>query len=252
MAYLLKGIESIDDELLHALKERGATFTELDLDWALVSETSSDDFLNHLYRPIEGKLNENIKIVTGEYAEIIKGLKKNYTDFIGHIVSDRVLILEDIAWEQKETSSVNSSWIVKLSKTPKMVQELTGWDYIIVTRKFWTDNMDRAQKAAMIFAELIRICKDDGSITKPTTGSCSLLTSTFGAGWLNKDVKLPDISVDRIEFVRLKKANGQITFAEIEGEVKNVEISTTDMPFDEEPLEYDEDDFDEMQEGEEE
>ena len=164
MAYLLK-IDNIDDHLAHVLMERGATYTEIDLDYAFISETSITGEWSHLYRPTEGRINEKNAIVNFEYEEILKGIKKNYKDYIGHIIPDRILIIEDTEWEQKETSSDNSSWKITIAKVPKMLQEITGWDYIIKTRKFWTQHMDNAQKAAMIFAELIRIDKEDGSIT---------------------------------------------------------------------------------------
>lgn len=225
MAYLIKGLETLDDDLIHALKDRNATFTELDLCNCLISETGHYDEWDHLYRPTEGYMNEKDKIVTGEYMDILIGLVRNYRDYIGHIIPDRLLIIEDVAWELKETSTDNSNWKIQIQKAPKLVREITGWDYIIKTRKHWNEHLDKAQKAAMIFAELVRIDKEDGSILKLTSRSYSVITSTFGSRWLDKDVKLPDISEERIGFVGFKRANGQLTFAEIEGETKEVEIS---------------------------
>lgn len=174
-------------------------------------------------RPLIGFINEKTRIVNDRYQDVVEGIKNNYEDQLGFISSRRLLFLEDTEWEMTEKTTPNSAWKITLQKAPKAIRDMFAVDYIIKTRKHWTDQMSEAQEAAMIMAELLRIDREKGSIAKLTSESYSKFSSTFGENWLSKDaMNFPDVSKEKVDLIGLPKANGQRTFFK-EIEISNVE-----------------------------
>lgn len=206
--FLVKG--ELSKEMLQQLGEEGTKVIQLDEYFAMVTEHHETDGCKIHNRPVNGYLNEKNRINNEKMWGVVDGIKKNYEAELGHISTRRILFLEDFEWERKENSNENSVWKINVAKAPKMIQELCGIDYIIKTRKFFTQYMTDGQVAAMVMAELLRIDKENGSIRKLTSESYSPFTSTFGSKWLEKGAQIAkDVSKERVELALIPTADGQ-------------------------------------------
>lgn len=205
--YLVDG--NLTEEQVTELKQSGCKMAHFADETVFVCDMREQE-VSIINRPVEGYVDEKNRIANARYHEMVKGMKKNYPDNLSLINVNRLLFVEDIEWERKEKATENSAWKIQIQKAPKLVHDTIGIDYILKTRKWWTDKMSDSQIAAMIMAELLRINSETGAIKKLTSESYSPFTSTFGAKWLEKGAgNIPDVSKVKVDFVGLPTADGQ-------------------------------------------
>jgi len=156
------------------------------------------------------RLNEKQIIDQTPYENIANKLKAEYASYIGHVIPSKILFVIDDEWEPTEKTSINSRWKIKIKKTPGMVRDLTGYDYIIDMRRFWLDQWTKAQTYAAVMSQLLRINAFDGTIFNYTEDYHSKMLATFGAEYLEPDTEIQNMLENKITIHGFEKANGQM------------------------------------------
>ena len=126
---------------------------------------------NYLYRPIAIKLIQKFEEVS-------------------HIIAEEILFIEDTEWKPKEGEK--RPWQARISKANKQLEAMTGYRYVLETRKYFTEAMSKEQIVALIYHELRHI-DVEGDIVKHDIEEWSNLIATLGAGWNSRRSNIIDI-----------------------------------------------------------
>ncbi len=147
---------------------------------------------NYLYRPIAEKL-------VAKFPEI------------SHIKPSKILFIEDTEWER---GIAKQPWIGQIKKSNKQLESMTGYEYVMEIRSYFTDKMSKAQIIALIYHE-IRHIHQDGSVLKHDIEDWSNMVTTLGKDWATTDHVIENILDDDFEgWDDLRKAGKQISMFE--------------------------------------
>lgn len=145
--------------------------------------------LRHFRRLDNGKFDDKHWIKSYLYRPIVKKLIEKFEE-IGHIKPDRILFIEDTEWEPKE--GIKRPWQARISRANKQLSSMTGYWYVIETRRYFTDNMSKEQVIALIYHELRHI-DSDGELIEHDVEEWSNVIATLGADWSSRRSKIVDI-----------------------------------------------------------
>lgn len=101
----------------------------------------------------------------------------------------KILYLEDKEWEP--TTAV-WNWKARIKKTNAQFYEGTGYDFIIETRKYYTEQMTREQLVLLIYHELRHI-GEDGKLKHHNIEEWNEIVATVGNDWSKKGQEVIDI-----------------------------------------------------------
>ncbi|PHV69223.1 hypothetical protein CS063_16915 [Sporanaerobium hydrogeniformans] len=96
-----------------------------------------------------------------------------------HIAEYKILFIEDRKWEP---GAAAYNWKARIKKTNLEFEAGTGYDYILETRKYYTEKISKEQLVLMIYHELRHIGKD-GEIIHHDIEDWSDIVATFGTHW---------------------------------------------------------------------
>lgn len=196
--------------------------TEVDADSAVLiySHDNSEACINRDHLTTL-RLDEK-NIITTHYNDIIKGLLDRYSCYLYLSSARDVCVIVDEAWQPPKEETKNAMWKADITKAPKDLRLLLGYEYVLRLRQHWIDRWSKPQLTAAIMSQLLRI-DWNGSITKYSEDVTSKLVSTFGAGYLDTTfVDIPDLlEGDEPIFLHdFPRADKQITVDEIQEVLK--------------------------------
>lgn len=145
--------------------------------------------LRHFRRLDNGKFDDKHWIKSYLYRPIAAKLIEKF-DEIGHIRPERILFIEDTEWQPKE--GTKRPWQAKVCKANKQLSAMTGYWYVIETRRYFTDLMSKEQVVALIYHELRHI-DTDGELIKHDVEEWSNIVATLGANWSSRRSQIIDI-----------------------------------------------------------
>ena len=156
-------------------------------------------------------------VLDQQYVDIAAAPCKHYRDILPPAVVPELLCFTiDTHWEPSEQSNDNSVWKIDIAKASKWLRNFTGYRYEIRLREFWVEEWSDAQFHAAILSQLLRIDPTgDGSIRKYSIEFQDALTATFGQGYLNRDVDIPDVLEEKVKIRQFREASGQITLDDL-------------------------------------
>lgn len=192
----LKVVEVDTGNVLHDIEFTGGydiTYNKLedggDLKYIRTLENGKyDDKLwikNYLYMPVAVKVIEKF-------------------EELNHITPKSILFLEDMNWEKKRGMRRKQKWIAKIAKTNKQLLAMTGYQYIMTIRNFYTKDMSDEQVVALIYHELKHI-GDDGQIENHDIEDWGNMVATLGTDWATTRGMIADILAEGFEFKELRK-----------------------------------------------
>lgn len=120
---------------------------------------------NYFYRPIAEKL--------------IKKFKELY-----HINPYSILFIEETEW--KPGATAKQPWVARIKITNNEFTSMTGYDYIMEFREFYTEKMQREQIIALVYHELMHI-DTDGKLREHDVQDWNNLVATLGVDWHRLD-----------------------------------------------------------------
>jgi hypothetical protein len=192
---------------------------ELADDNAVICANAPEVGVNHLRtrEDVEIRISEAC-VIDQRYTGIATKLCEQYAHIIPReVVPERICFVIDQHWEPTEAMSDNSKWKADAQKAPVWLRRLTGYAFVIRLRQHWITEWKPAQLAAAILSQLLRINpKGDGSVTKYSLDFQDVLTATFGIGYLEPGVDIPDLLATKIDLSHFRDASGQMSIYDLE------------------------------------
>ena len=148
--------------------------------------------LRYIHALEAGKFDEKKWVMNYRYKPIAYQLVNKFPE-LQHIDPAKILFLEDTEWEPGPAAK--RPWQARISKANKQLEAMTGYEYVLETRKHYTGDMQGAQLVALIYHELRHI-DWDGSIIKHDIEDWSNIVATLGADWSTTIAQIPDILDD--------------------------------------------------------
>ncbi|MFL0197785.1 putative metallopeptidase [Clostridium sp. WILCCON 0269] len=149
---------------------------------------------NQFYTPLAQKVKDKFKEKVPEFVSINinKILFIEDTDYIG----DEVKRDDEVMW---------------IKKAPKQLTILTGYEFIIESREFWTERISKEQIIALIYSCLKQI--DGDKLRTPDVKGWKEIIGTMGYGWETTMSPIPNIleGFDDSDFSMLKRADRQVS-----------------------------------------
>lgn len=154
-----------------------------------ITNTTDDGKLRHIRRLDNGKYDEKCWIKNYRYRPIAYKLVDKFKE-IEHVDPSKILFIEDLEW--KKPSDGKRHWIARIAKSNKQLYAMTGYEYVLTTRNYYTDNMSAEKLIAVIYHELMHI-DIDGSIREHDIEDWSNMVATLGADWMTTISSIPNI-----------------------------------------------------------
>lgn len=145
--------------------------------------------LKHFRRLDNGKFDDKHWIKNFIYRPIAEKLVKKF-DELGHIKPGRILFIEDTEWEPRDGDK--RPWQARIRKANKQLEAMTGYWYVIETRRYFTDNMSKEQVIALLYHELRHIDRN-GEIIPHDVEEWSNIIATLGIDWNSRKSQIIDI-----------------------------------------------------------
>ena len=158
------------------------------------------------------------------YLDTVQKLRNDYADWLSHVIPNNIMVEVDMVWELAEKTTENSRWAVKIKKTSAVERLFTGYEYKLQMKDYWIRKWSDAQFNAAILSQLLRINAEDGSVKNYSEGFNSKLISTFGEGYLDEHVSIPDVLQEKVHLKGFQKASQQVTLEDAGEESKVVQM----------------------------
>lgn len=168
-------------------------------------------------------INEKVALKQS-YLDTIVKLRNDYADYLSHVNPNNIMVEVDMVWELTEKTTENSRWSIKIKKTSATEELFTGYEYKLQMKDYWIRKWSDAQFNAAILSQLLRINSEDGSVKNYSESFNSKLISTFGEGYLDEHVSIPDVLQEKIHLKGFQKASQQVTLEDAGEESKVVQM----------------------------
>lgn len=170
--------------------------------------TNIDDSgkLHHIRELDNAKFGEKHWIKNFVYRHIAAQLVKKFEE-LRHIKPSKILFIEDMDYEDPENGK--PQWRAKISKANKQFTVMTGYEYILETRNYFIERMQREQIIALIYHELRHIGQD-GDMVKHDIEDWNNMIATLGTDWATTQAKIKDLLEDKILWKELEPLVKQI------------------------------------------
>lgn len=157
-----------------------------------------------------GKFGDKHWIKNYLYGPLAKRLIEKF-DEIRHIKSEKILFIEDTEWEP---GIAKQPWIARIKKANRELESITGYEYVMEIRGYYTDKMSKSQVIALIYHELRHI-HQDGTLIKHNIEDWGNMVATLGKDWATTMEAIENIlDDDFIGWDDLRKAGRQISMFE--------------------------------------
>lgn len=164
--------------------------------------------LKHIRKLDNGKYDEKHWIKNYIYRPIAIKLVQKF-DELDHIRPESILFIEDTEWEPKDLTK--HQWVARIKQANKELESMTGYEYVMELREFYTRNMTAEQVIALIYHELRHIDLD-GRIIEHDIEDWENMIATLGVDWNTTRAEIPNIlSEDFNEWDELRRAGTQIS-----------------------------------------
>ncbi|MFL0197309.1 putative metallopeptidase [Clostridium sp. WILCCON 0269] len=146
------------------------------------------------------------------YAPLAQKVKDKFKEKVPEFVSiniNKILFIEDTDYMGDELKRDDE--VMWIKKAPKQLTILTGYEFIIESREFWTERISKEQIIALIYSCLKQI--DGDKLRTPDVKGWKEIIGTMGYGWETTMSPIPNIleGFDDSDFSMLKKADRQVS-----------------------------------------
>ena len=172
--------------------------------------TNTDDSgkLHHVRELDNAKFGHKHWIKTWIYRPIVEKLVKRFEE-LKHIKPSKILFIEDMEWEEPESIKPKRHWRAKISNANKQFMEMTGYEYILETRNYYIERMQREQIIALLYHELRHI-DEYGDLQPHDVEDWNNMIATFGTDWATTQGKIKNLLKDEILWRELEPVVKQI------------------------------------------
>jgi len=142
-----------------------------------------------------------------EAREIIQKLCDQYPDELWAVRPDTIITL-GVSNKERPKSSNKMASIRPLKGATKALMQINNVNIRYLIELYWSDynEWNNAQKAAVIFHELIHIDSEVGKTVKHDVEDFRIMVDKLGVNWFN-DADLPNLLVTKVEFDKSMRPN---------------------------------------------
>ncbi|MDF2545801.1 MAG: hypothetical protein K0R93_699 [Anaerosolibacter sp.] len=152
---------------------------------------SDDGALRKIRKLDNGRFGDKHWIKNYLYRPIAERLVEKFPE-LKHVKPNLILFLEDVDFAP---GSAKNLWIAQMKLANKQLSAMTGYQYILETRSYYIDSMQREQLIALLYHELRHIDKD-GDIVKHDVEDWSNMVATLGIDWATTQATIQDLLSD--------------------------------------------------------
>lgn len=170
--------------------------------------TNIDDSgkLYHIRELDNGKFGEKHWIKNSVYRPIANKLIAKFEE-LQHIIPSNILFIEDMEW--KDPKNGKRPWMARISKANKQFSAISGYEYILETRNYFIERIQREQIIALIYHELRHI-DTFGDIQLHDIEDWNDMVATLGTDWATTRAKIKNLIEDEILWRELEPLAKQI------------------------------------------
>ncbi|MBU5437615.1 hypothetical protein KQI42_06330 [Tissierella sp. MSJ-40] len=162
--------------------------------------------LKHIRELDNAKFGDRYWIKNFVYRPIAKKLIEKF-DELAPINPLRILFIEDMEYEKP--SGGRNQWQAKVSKANKQFSAMTGYDYILETKNYFIERMNREQIIALIYHELRHI-DEYGDLQPHDIEDWSNMVGTLGKDWETTKAEIKNLIDDDIIWKELEPGAKQL------------------------------------------
>ena len=155
-------------------------------------------------------------VLRQEYQERAVQLVQEYFERLMYVAPRRIAFAVDENWKLKESATPNSKIKVDITRQGKLFALGDSFDFVVQIKGYYLERWSNAQINAAIMSQLLRINNSDGKILEYQDDAANPLVATFGAGYLEPGTVIPDLLKEHIHIREFRRADGQMTFEELE------------------------------------
>ncbi len=196
-------------------KDTGEKLEEIEFDGGyniIYNNKANQGNLKKIRKLDNGKFGDKHWIKNYYYRPIAEKLIEKFTE-IRHINPHKILFIEDTDWEEKKTTG--RTWMARTKIANKEFTDMTGYDYIIEFREFYTERMQKEQIVALVYHELRHI-GTDGKLVKHDIEDWENMVATLGVDWATTLGDIPDLIDELDEWDELNSAAKQLNVFRLE------------------------------------
>ena len=165
-------------------------------DLTLTDGTFSIQYVDGMTTKTVGKITSGQygkwRIETEQYFPIMLGLVNSTSTALAplnHIHPNTIIVLVDYEWEPKKDQK---TWVAAIKKTSEDLHAIWKYEYVLKLRNYFLKSMTDAQKAILIYHELLHIRKDGKVSPHHDVDDFSPIVTKFGVDWMdNPEVMNP-------------------------------------------------------------
>lgn len=202
-------------KILQIVNEKGEELENFEFDggYNIIYNNKTDQGNLRMIRKLDnGKFGNKHWIKNYYYRPIAEKLIEKFTE-IRHINPHKILFIEDTDWEEKKTTG--RTWMARVKIANKEFADMTGYDYIIEFREFYTERMQKEQIVALVYHELRHI-GTDGKLVKHDIEDWENMVATLGVDWATTLGDIPDLIDELDEWDELNSAAKQLNVFRLE------------------------------------
>ena len=170
--------------------------------------------LKHIRKLDNAKFGDKHWIKNWIYRPIAEKLVKKFEE-ISHINPKKILFIEDMEWEKPESLKPKKHWMARISKANKQFSEMSGYAYILETRNYFIERMNREQIIALIYHELRHI-DEWGDLQPHDIEDWDNMISTLGKDWATTKANIENLIDDDIIWRELEPRAKQLDIFSLE------------------------------------
>lgn len=164
--------------------------------------------LKHIRKLDNAKFGDKHWIKNFIYRPIANKLVKKFEE-IKHVMPSKILFIEDMEWEEPKGAKPKRHWMARISNANKQFAEITGYGYILETRNYYIERMQREQIIALIYHELRHIDKF-GDLQPHDIEDWNNMIATLGTDWATTQAEIKDLLEDQILWRELEPLAKQL------------------------------------------
>lgn len=172
--------------------------------------TNTDDMgnLKHIRKLENAKFGDKHWIKNWIYRPIAQKLTEKFKE-LRHINPRKIIFIEDMEWEKPDSLKPKKHWQARISKANKQFEAMSGYEYILETRNYFIERMNREQIIALIYHELRHI-DEYGDLQPHDIEDWNNVIATLGTDWGTTKAKIKNLLEDEIIWRELEPLAKQL------------------------------------------
>lgn len=174
----------------------------------IYSNITDAGYIKHIRKLDNAKFGDTHWIKNYIYRPIAEKLIKKF-DEIKHINPYKIMFIEEMEWEKPNSERPKKHWMARITKANKQFAAMSGYEYILETRNYYIERMNRQQIIALIYHELRHI-DEYGDLQPHDIEDWDNMIATLGKDWATTKEEIENLIDDDIIWKELEPRAKQL------------------------------------------